>query len=214
VIVRLPDLNGAVITADALHLHEETIAQIVEDKHGHLLAGLKGNREALLDEVVAAFDMIAPGRIARDHDVDSGHGRIETRVAEVISFHTQSKYARLHTAVRVHRTRTSKKTGKTSQETSYYVATFTPSQFMAAEVQALIRGHWAIENRLHHVKDRTMQEDRCQARANVGSNLALLRSLTVQLKTRAKSHTPRIAGRLRGNADAAIRLVTAPLDQP
>jgi predicted transposase YbfD/YdcC len=209
----MPQLDGAVITADALHLHEETMAQVVEDKHGHLLVGLKGNREALLDEVAKAFGTIAPARIACDRDVDAGHGRIEIRIAEVIPLRTQSKYTHLHTAVRVHRTRTSKKTGKTSQETSYYVATFAADLFAAAEVQALVRGHWAIENRLHHVKDRTMQEDRCQARANVGSNLALLRSVAILLKARAKAGNPRISARLKGSADAAIGLVTKPLDQ-
>lgn len=209
----MPDLNGAVITADALHLHDETIAQVVEDKHGHLLVGLKGNREALLDEVAAAFERIDRRQIARHCDVDAGHGRIETRIAEIIPFRTQCKYPHLHTAVRVNRTRLSKKSGRVSRETSYYVATFAADRFTAAEVQALVRGHWAIENRLHHVKDRTMQEDRCQARANVGSNLALLRSVVTLLKARAKTGNPRISARLKGNADAAIGLVTKPFDQ-
>lgn len=208
----MPDLNGAVITADALHLHDETIAQVIEDKHGHLLVGLKGNREKLLKEVVEAFNRIDPKEIARDRDVDAGHGRIETRVVEVIAFHTQSKYPHLHTAIRVHRTRVNKKSGKVSNETSYYVATFAPDQLNAAQVQALVRGHWTIENRLHHVKDRTMQEDRCQARANVGSNLALLRSVVVGLKARARIRNPRISAKLKGNADAAIELVVRPID--
>lgn len=209
----MPDLGDAVITADALHLHDETIAQVVEDKHGHLLVGLKGNREALLDEVAAAFARTDPRRIARDRDVDAGHGRIETRIAEIIPFRTQSKYPHLHTAVRVHRTRVSKKTGRVSQDTAYYVATFAADHFAASGVQALVRGHWAIENRLHHVKDRTMQEDRCQARAGVGSNLALLRSVAVMLKARAKPRNPRIAAKLKGSADAAIDLVTKPFGQ-
>ena len=208
----MPDLNGAVITADALHLHDETIAQVTEDKHGHLLVGLKGNRERLLNEVSLAFDRIDPQAIARDRDVDGGHGRIETRIAEVIAFHTQAKYPHLHTAIRVHRTRVNKKSGAASNETSYYVATFAPHQFTAAQVQALVRGHWTIENRLHHVKDRTMQEDRCQARANVGSNLALLRSVVVGLKAREKSRNPRISAKLKGNADAAIELVVGSID--
>jgi predicted transposase YbfD/YdcC len=209
----MPDLKGAVITADALHLHDETIAQVVEDKHGHLLVGLKGNREALLEEVAAAFGRTDPGRIARDRDVDAGHGRIETRIAEIIPLRTQCKYPHLRTAVRVHRTRINKKSARVSQETSYYVATFAADCFTAAEVQTLVRGHWAIENRLHHVKDRTMQEDRCQARANVGSNLALLRSVAIMLKARAKTANPRISAKLRGSADAAIGLVTRPFDQ-
>jgi len=208
----MPDLDGAVITADALHLHEETIAQVVEDKGGHLLVGLKGNREKLLTEVVDAFSRAASRAIERDCDVTAGHGRIETRIAEVIAFQTQTKYSHLHTGVRVHRTRENKKSGTISDETSYYVGTFVPDQFNAKEVQALVRGHWAIENRLHHVKDRTMQEDRCQARANVGSNLALLRSVVVGLKARAKIRTPRISAKLKGNADVAIDLVVQPLD--
>ncbi len=208
----MPDLNGAVITADALHLHDETIAQVVEDKHGHLLVGLKGNREKLLKEVVEAFDRTDSKQIARDRDVDFGHGRIETRVAEVIAFQTQTKYPHLHTAVAVHRTRENKKSGVISEETSYYVATFAPDQLNAAQAQALVRGHWTVENRLHHVKDRTMQEDRCQARANVGSNLALLRSVVVGLKARARIRNPRISAKLKGNADAAIELVMRPVD--
>lgn len=209
----MPELNGAVITADALHLHDETITQVIEDKHGHLLVGLKGNREKLLKEVVEDFNRIDPKKIARDHDVDAGHGRIETRVVEVIAFRTQTKYPHLHTAIRVHRTRVQKKSGAVSEETSYYVATFAPDQFNAAQVQALVRGHWTIENRLHHVKDRTMQEDRCQARANVGSNLALLRSVVVGLKARERIRTPRISAKLKGNADVAIELVVRPIHQ-
>lgn len=207
----MPDLDGAVITADALHVHEETIAQIVEDKHGHLLVGLKGNREALLAEVVEAFARADPATTARDHDVDAGHGRIETRIAEVIPFRTQTKYSLLATAVRVHRTRVSKKTGAVSRETSYYVATFAADRFSAAEVQALVRGHWGVENRLHHVKDRTMQEDRCRARANVGSNLALLRSVVVAVKAVERTRNPRISAKLKGDATAAIGVVVKPI---
>ena len=51
----MPDLEGGVITADALHLQVETIAQVVEDKNGHVLVGLKGNRGRLLNEVTDAF---------------------------------------------------------------------------------------------------------------------------------------------------------------
>ena len=152
-------LDGAVITADALHLHDETIRQIVEDKNGHLLVGLKGNRETLLGEVVGAFAAASPGVIQRDWSQCSGHGRIETRVTEIIAFKTQTKYPHLQTAVRVTRTRETVRKGEVvhkSTEVSYYVATFPPHMFAPSVVQALIRGHWTIENRLHHVKDRTM----------------------------------------------------------
>jgi predicted transposase YbfD/YdcC len=206
----MPALGGAVVTADALHLHEETIRQIVEDKGGHLLVGLKGNRESLLEEVAGAFAAAKPGDLARDWSQGKDHGRLETRVAEIIAFETKTKYPHLKTAVRVTRTRETVRQGKIVKRTvevSYYVATFPPDLFAPEVVQELVRGHWTIENRLHHVKDRTMQEDRYRARANVGSNVALIRSIVVMLKSRHAKRDPLMKGRLRGNADYAVELL-------
>ncbi len=207
----MPDLEGGVITADALHLHDETIAQVVEDKNGHVLVGLKGNRSRLLNEVTEAFTKSNLTQQTRDSDVSFGHGRIEMRIADVIPFQTAEKYPYLSTAVRIDRTRIQKKDDHTSQAISYYVGTFDADQFTAAQVQGLVRGHWAVENKLHHVKDRTMQEDRCQARANVGTNMALLRSVISQIKARAKKQNKRVSGKLRGNAGYALELVMQPI---
>jgi predicted transposase YbfD/YdcC len=208
----MPDLEGGVITADALHLEVDTIAQVVEDKNGHILVGLKGNRSRLLNEVTDAFAQSDLRQQSRDRDVYFGHGRIETRIADVIPFQTTEKYPYISTAVRIKRTRIQKKDNNTAHATSYYVGTFEFEQFTAAQIQGLVRGHWAIENKLHHVKDRTMQEDRCQARANVGTNMALLRSVVSQMKARAKKQNKRVSGKLRGNAAYAIELVMQTID--
>ena len=208
----MPDLEGRVITADALHLQDETIAQIVEDKNGHLLVGVKGNRSRLLNEVIGQFKRCNLERKAHDRDVYCGHGRIETRIIDVIPFQTAEKYPYLSTAVRVNRTRIQKKDGQTTHATSYYLGTFEPNQFTAVQLQRLVRRHWAIENKLHHVKDRTMQEDRCQARANVGTNMALLRSVVSQMKARVKKRNKHASGKLRGSADYALKLVMQPIE--
>ena len=101
----MPDLEDGVITADALHLQVETIAQVVEDKNGHVLVGLKGNRGRLLNEVTDAFAQSDRRQQAHDRDVYFGHGRIETRIADVIPFQTIEKYPYLSTAVRINRRR-------------------------------------------------------------------------------------------------------------
>ena len=207
----MPKLNGKIITADALHLHEETIAQVVEDKNGHLLVGLKGNRGRLLNEVIQAFEKNDLPQHARASNLCFGHGRIETRIADVIAFQTAEKYPYISTAVRMDRTRIQKKNDHMSRAISYYVGTFTANQFTAEQVQGFVRGHWAIENKLHHVKDRTMQEDRCQARENVGTNLALIRSVVSQIKAREKKHNKRVSGKLRGNANFALELIMKPI---
>ena len=206
-ITKMPNLEGSVITADALHLHDETIAQVVEDKKGHFLVGLKGNRSRLLAKVISAFEKKDLAQQVQDSDSCLGHGRIEMRIANVIPFQTAEKYPYLSTAVRIDRTRIQKKNNHTSYATSYYVGTFGVDQFTAEEVQSLVRGHWAVENKLHHVKDRTMQEDRCQARATVGTNMALLRSVVTQIKAKAKKQNKRACGKLRGNAEYVLELV-------
>jgi predicted transposase YbfD/YdcC len=208
----MPNLDGAILTADALHLQNETVAQTVEDKNGHMLLGLKGNQGHLLKEAKNAFASCYSAQMARDTSVTGGHGRIETRVADVIPFQSTTKFPHISTAIRVDRTRVIKKNGNTSRQIAYYVATFEPDQFTPQQVQSYVRGHWAIENKLHHVKDRTMQEDRCQARANVGANMALLRSTVVMIKATAKKRNKRISGKLRGNAEHALNLVMQSID--
>jgi len=49
-----------------------------------------------------------------------------------------------------------------------------------AKLLEIARGHWAIENRLHHCKDRTMREDAQKAKPEA-STLARLRSLALGL---------------------------------
>ena len=60
----------------------------------------------------------------------------------------------------------------------------------------LIRGHWAIENRVHYVRDRTFDEDRSQVRRRAAPQLmATLRNLAISLLRLAKA----------GNIAAALR---------
>lgn len=42
----------------------------------------------------------------------------------------------------------------------YFATSLPPHQAASARLAELIRGHWGVENRLHHVKDRTFLEDR------------------------------------------------------
>lgn len=68
-------------------------------------------------------------------------------------------------------------------EDHHYLTSLQATADAAADAKKLLeiaRGHWAIENRLHHCKDRTMHEDAQQA-GKGASNLARLRSLTLAL---------------------------------
>lgn len=51
-----------------------------------------------------------------------------------------------------------------------------------ARLLALVRGHWAIENRVHYVRDRIFDEDRSQVRKRSAPQLmASLRNLAMGL---------------------------------
>ena len=52
-------------------------------------------------------------------------------------------------------------------ETVYAITSLNPEQAGPAELLALSRAHWGIENTLHYVRDATYHED--QARAHAGN---------------------------------------------
>ena len=53
--------------------------------------------------------------------------------------------------------------GRERAERTYALTSLAPEQANAAALAALWRGHWTIENRAHHVRDVTCQEEAGQA---------------------------------------------------
>lgn len=68
-------------------------------------------------------------------------------------------------------------TGKRREEVVYAVTSMPCHQASAAELEAIWRGHWRIENRVHYVRDVAWGEDACQvAKGNAPHALAALRN--------------------------------------
>ena len=68
----------------------------------------------------------------------------------------------------------------------YAVTSLTSAQAGPARLADLIRGHWAIENGLHHVRDVTFAEDASQLRTGTAPQvMACLRNLTIGVLSRA-----------------------------
>jgi predicted transposase YbfD/YdcC len=71
---------------------------------------------------------------------------------------------------------------KHTEETAYALTSLWPEQADAKALLALARDHWLIENRQHHRRDRTQDEDRCTVReSNTARVLSLFRSLAIYL---------------------------------
>lgn len=76
--------------------------------------------------------------------------------------------------------------GQTTTETAYGITSLSRDRADAAKLLALVRGHWGIENRLHHVRDVTLGEDACRVRTGHASqNLAAIRNLIITLLNKA-----------------------------
>lgn len=111
--------------------------------------------------------------------VDKGHGRIETRTLESTTILTDySDWPGMSQAFRT--TRVRKVKGKVTTEVAYGITSLTRDRGDAAGLLAWTRGHWSIENRLHHVRDVTFGEDACRVRSGAAPQvLAAIRNLDI-----------------------------------
>jgi hypothetical protein len=100
-------------------------------------------------------------------------------------------------------------TGPTSVEVAYFITSLPPERADAARLLTLIRGHWGIENRLHHVRDVSFDEDRSAVRSGAAPQvMAAARNLVLTLLRRQR--LANVAAALRTYASrprSAIHLV-------
>lgn len=179
-LLAMLDLAGRVVSADAMHCQAETARQIVEQGGDYVLA-LKDNQSRLHADVQLLLDDPQAPPDGVHESVDAGHGRIETRRAEVL--HDVGWLAEAHgwpgLAAVGKVTAQREIGGTTSSTTRYYLLSHA---FPAERFADLVRGHWGIENQLHWVLDVTMDEDHARARKdNAAENLAALRRLALNL---------------------------------
>lgn len=93
-----------------------------------------------------------------------------------------------------------------SHEVVFGATSLDPRRADPAAILQLVRAHWTIENRVHHVRDRVFDEDRSQVRRRAAPQvMATLRNLALSILRKAGAES--IAGALRRGAhDSAIVL--------
>jgi len=187
-------LEGALVTADAIHARAETAALILQRGGVYLLA-LKGNHPLLAAEV-AGHCADKDVNLKEYQTVDADHGRIETRIHRVdhdvdwlFSDRRSKGEPRFPGLACIACVRSTRQSGETkTTATRFYLssARLTPERFAAA-----LRAHWAIENALLRVPDVTFDEDRARNfKDNGPENLTILRKLTLNLLQKARPKLP------------------------
>ncbi|MFJ5310064.1 hypothetical protein [Streptomyces sp. NPDC088350] len=94
------------------------------------------------------------GHRTRDH----AHHREEIRRLKVAAF-SHLDYPGARQAIQVVRWRRDLSTGKLTIERVYLITSLSVFDATCTELATWIRGHWGIENLLHHVRDGTFRED-------------------------------------------------------
>jgi predicted transposase YbfD/YdcC len=175
------DLAGVVVTADALQTHAEA-AEFLVAKQAHYLLVVKANQPTLLDRCARLAWHRVPvlGRTR-----DRAHGRIELRTLKAV---TVNHFGFPHAAQVLQVTRKTRelRTRRWRTVTVYAVTSLTFAQASPARLADYLRGHWAIENGLHYVRDTSFAEDGSQVRTGAGPHvMATLRNLAIGALCRA-----------------------------
>jgi hypothetical protein len=104
--------------------------------------------------------------MAEYESVEKSHGRIEVRKIKAINITTEfAEYLGWKNIRQIFEIeRICEKKGKLSKTKLYGVTSLSAEVASVENLLSYKRQHWAIENKSHHVRDVTFNEDRCRVR--------------------------------------------------
>lgn len=188
-LLKLLDLKGATVTADA-NSCTAAVTTAVREAGAHYVLALKGNRSALHRHVQKLFAGAAASGfqgVTSFESHDEAHGRAEYRLVHALPIgdlppRMKAPWTDLRTAVLVERIRAA---DTITLDRAYYVTSHPANP---KHLAGRIRGHWTIENQLHHCLDVTFDEDRRRIHnENSAQNFALVTRYALSLLKREPS---------------------------
>ncbi|MGH3930264.1 MAG: ISAs1 family transposase [Pseudonocardiaceae bacterium] len=198
-------VSGCVVTMDAAHTVRAHARFLTEDLFAHYIMIVKQNQKGIFDRLNALDWNSVP---ISHTTIDKGHGRHEKRTIQVMDAPAGLGFPHCAQAFLVERytTRTVRKRRKNSRKyktvkvkTAIAVLGITSLSSREAAPDHLatyVRGHWAIENKIHWVRDVTFREDASQIKTAARPRImATLRNLAIGL-IRQAGHT-KIAATIR-----------------
>ena len=206
-LLEILDIEGSIVTIDAMGTQTKIAEDIVERKGDYILA-LKRNQKELREETESIFKVQKPK--STDETTEKGHGRIETRKCEVIDdlefLYGKEKWKGLKSIVRI----TSQRTfhNKIENETRYYISSL---ETTAPKFNQYIRMHWGVENSVHWTLDMTFREDQQRKRnGKAAQNFSLVNKIALNILKKDDSKGSLKSKRLRAGWDNRflLKLVT------
>jgi len=187
------NLQGKIVTADALHTQRELSQRVVEAGADYVWI-VKDNQPVLRREVELLFEpeTCLPGTSPVITDlhtattVDKGHGRIETRRLTVSSLLAESSdWPHLAQVFQLERQVRRIKTGARYTEVVYGVTSLPAARATPQRLLQIVREQWGIENKLHWRRDALLHEDQTRTKSpTFGQTLAAVNNLVIGLTCR------------------------------
>lgn len=173
------NIQGCMVTADALNCQRETAETIIRGGADYLLCA-KDNQEKTREAIENYIgDETHSSEIATASTCEKSHGREERRTAYVVndvSWFPNDKWPILGSVGAIHREFITNQ--KTSNEWHYYICS---SKLAPEELLHHARMEWSVET-MHWLLDVRFREDDCRVQnTNVQRNLNILRKLSLNL---------------------------------
>ena len=211
------DLQGKIVTGDAL-LTQRKLAQQIVEAGGDYVFPVKDNQPHLLADIQTLFApepciqgfSPAPKDFRSAATLEKGHGRLERRTlmaSRDLKGYVDWPYA--EQVFRLEREFTRLNTGQVTQEVVYGVSSLTTSEADAARLLAITRRHWGIESGLHYRRDVTLREDRSRVRTGQAPQvLAVINNLVLGLLARlGYINAPQARRHFAAHLEEAVNLV-------
>jgi len=184
-LLKLLEIEGCIVTIDAMGCQKRIAQQIVERDADYVLA-LKANQANLFKDVQQIFAHAESTQFAGvqsdfHETIDKAHGRVEIRrcwtMQQVEVLVDAEKWVKLTSMGMIQSERHIN--GKVERETRYYISSLSSD---AARLSQAVRSHWQVENNLHWVLDIAFAEDACRIRKDYApENLAVVRHIALNL---------------------------------
>ena len=199
-ILKAFDVTSKVVTTDAL-LAQRAFSEAILEAGGDYVLPIKENHKHVYEDIESLFRrtdntdfQTAYTLLAAEHEswgetldtrqtLEKAHGRIEIRrLTSSTAINEYINWPGVQQVFEYTYQRKNPKTGNVSTKTHYGISSLHPETASAEDLLRLKRGHWAIENKSHWIRDVVLAEDASQVRCgNIPAVMATLRNTALSI---------------------------------